>query len=280
MRDEELKSQSDYSLGQKEAAQRVLIEIANLLNDFQDNMLIIGGWVPDLLFPDQGHIGSIDVDILCNHTNLEESSYDNIERILNRSGYIKHPSKFFTFVREVIIDGVSYDVDLDILAGKYGGTPDHKVGKHFQGIKALKVTGGNFAFEVPAIEIIVEAKRPDGARDTGKVKVVSIVPYLVMKTAALGRGKPKDAYDIYFCIKHYYGGIEVLANEFKSYINYELVKNMLEKLKEKFSSPEHAGPVDVVSFLEIYEQEEIEMVKRDTFEHINRLVELLESIAM
>jgi hypothetical protein len=36
-----------------------------------------------------------------------------------------------------------------------------------------------------------------------------------MKVAALGRGKAKDAYDIYFIIKHYHGGINKLANEFE-----------------------------------------------------------------
>ena len=39
-----------------------------------------------------------------------------------------------------------------------------------------------------------------------------LVPFLIMKATALGRGKPKDAYDIYFCIKHYSGGIKELAN--------------------------------------------------------------------
>lgn len=275
MKDSELRSQADYSEGQKEAAQRILIEIANLLNDFQDNMLIIGGWVPDLLFPDLDHIGSIDVDILFNHLNLAESSYENIERILTRNGYRKHPEKFFTFIKTVIIDEISYDVDLDILAGRYGGTPNVKTGKHFQGIKALKATGGNFAFEVPSIRVKVESKRPDGAYDTASINVISIVPYLVMKTAALGRGKPKDAYDIYFCIKNYTGGIKALADEFKDYLEHGLVKGMIEKLSEKFSSPEHSGPVDVASFKEISDDDELDIVKRDAYEQVNSLIELL-----
>lgn len=37
-----------------------------------------------------------------------------------------------------------------------------------------------------------------------------------MKTAAMGRGKEaKDAYDIYFIIKHYIGGVRELAKEFE-----------------------------------------------------------------
>ena len=64
-----------------------------------------------------------------------------------------------------------------------------------QGVKALKATGGNFAFEFEPQEVKVEAKRPDGAVDVAHVNVVAVVPYLVMKTAAMGRGKAKDAYE-------------------------------------------------------------------------------------
>lgn len=42
----------------------------------------------------------------------------------------------------------------------------------------------------------MEAERPDGATDVANVSVVAVVPYIIMKTAAMGRGKAKDAYDI------------------------------------------------------------------------------------
>jgi hypothetical protein len=275
MKDEGLRSQTDYSEGQKEAAYRVLMEIANILNDYRDDILIIGGWVPDLLFPGQAHVGSIDVDILLNHLNLHEYSYMNIERILLKSGYKKHPEKYFTFVREVFIDGQPYVVDLDIMAGMYGGTDKSRRSQHIQGLKALKATGGNFAFEVAPVEIKIDARRPDGAFDACKVRVIAIVPFLIMKISALGRGKPKDAYDIYFCIKHYIGGVKELVKEFHPFLKFGLVKEMLEKLAEKFSSPEHAGPADIVSFLEIHDEDEISMVKRDAYEQIANLIELL-----
>ena len=37
-----------------------------------------------------------------------------------------------------------------------------------------------------------------GSVDVANINVVAVVPYIIMKTAALGRGKAKDAYDIYF----------------------------------------------------------------------------------
>lgn len=278
MKDEELKSQIDYSAGQKEAAHRVIVEIVNILSEYRDDMLIIGGWVPDMLFPGQDHIGSIDVDLLLNHLKLQEQSYENIKRVLLSNGYQEHPEKYFSYVKKVIIDGQEYEVDLDILAGMYGGTNESKGSQHIQGLKALKATGGNFAFEVEANEIEIHAKRPDGADDFCKARVVSIVPFLVMKAAALGRGKTKDAYDIYFCVKHYRGGVVALANEFKPYLKHNLIIEMRAKLKEKFASLNHAGPVDVALFLDLKDPEEQEMKKRDAYEQIAALLGILEKL--
>ena len=70
IRDEDLKQAIDYSEGQKEAAYSVLGEIANLLSSFSENIRIIGGWVPTLLYPDSEHIGSIDVDVLLNQLQI------------------------------------------------------------------------------------------------------------------------------------------------------------------------------------------------------------------
>ena len=53
----------------------------------------------------------------------------------------------------------------------------------------------------------VDIERPGGAIDVANVSVVAVVPNIIMKTAAIGRGKAKDAYDIYFITKHYIGGV-------------------------------------------------------------------------
>lgn len=270
--DEQLKSSIDYSEGQKQAAHRVLIELVNIFNEYEEEIRIVGGWVPDLMFPGEGHIGSVDVDVLINHLTLKDEGYQNMSRLLQKNGYREHPEKYFSFIKTVNVNNIIYDVDVDILAGMYGGTQPKKRSQHVQGIKALKATGGNFAFEFPAQNISVEARRPDGAIDVAHINVVAVVPYIIMKTAAMGRGKAKDAYDIYFIIKHYNGGVKQLANEFKSVSKRELVLEMKNKLAEKFSSAEHAGPKDVSDFLDLEDNEEIEIIKRDSYEQVQALL--------
>lgn len=275
IRDEDLKSSVDYSEGQKEAAHRILVELVNIFQEYEEDIRIIGGWVPDLMFPGEGHIGSVDVDVLINHLTLKDEGYQNMSRILQGNGYKEHPDKYFSFVKTVEIDGIAYDVDVDILAGMYGGTQAKKRSQHVQGVKALKATGGNFAFDFPPQKIRVESKRPDGAMDVANVSVVAVVPYLIMKAAAMGRGKAKDAYDIYFLLKHYHGGVKELAKEFPPSENRKLVLDMKEKMVGKFASSEHAGPKDVVDFLELEDDEEIEMTKRDAYEQVQALLRLI-----
>ena len=174
-----------------------------------------------------------------------------------------------------MVDGISYDVDVDILAGMYGGTQLKRRSQHVQGIKALKATGGNFAFEFPAQKISVEAERPDGAIDVANVSVVAVVPYIIMKTAAMGRGKVKDAYDIYFIIKHYFGGVRELAKEFEPVRGKNIVIEAKVKLAGKFASENHAGPKDVADFMDLEDEESIEMTKRDAYEQVQALLNLI-----
>lgn len=272
---EELQSAIDYSEGQKQAAYSVLGEIVNLFSEFADDLRIIGGWVPSLLFPGSEHIGSIDVDVLLNQVNIKKAeSYLTIKRILLKNGYRRHPEKYFSFVKTVSIQGIDYDVDVDFLSGKYGGDGG-AVSKHVDGIKTLPATGGNFAFEFPANDVSINYTRPDGALDIGHVKVISVIPYLVMKTAALGRGKPKDAYDIYYTINHYADGVRALAEAISPYRDKKLIQEMTQKLNEKFASPEHAGPADIAAFLNITDAEEAARVKQDAFQKVRYIVSKL-----
>ena len=99
IRDEELRQVVDYSEGQKAAAYMILGEIVNLLGDLADNIRLIGGWVPSLLYPESDHIGSIDVDILLNQLQIRKAeSYKTIRRLLEQNGYKRHPEKYFTFM--------------------------------------------------------------------------------------------------------------------------------------------------------------------------------------
>jgi len=139
-----------------------------------------------------------------------------------------------------------------------------------------KAWGCDLAFEMPT-EILIKGVLPDGGEDQTSIRVVSIVPFIIMKAFALGdRLKEKDAYDIYYCLKNYPGGLDELIKRFKPYFHNSLVKEGLNVLLEKFISPEHIGPKFVADFLEIADQEDRSALQRDAYERVAYLVKGLE----
>jgi hypothetical protein len=73
---------------------------------------------------------------------------------------------------------------------------------------------------------------------------------LATKGLALkGRYKEKDAYDIYFVLRHYGGGPEKVAEEVRGFVNESVVTEALEEIREKFRTARSEGPFQVAYFL-------------------------------
>ena len=266
-------TQADYSREQVEAARSVMLELTRLLGEYRNDIVLIGGWVPELLL--SGHVGSIDVDLALNHLNLQEIGYATIEKLLIDRKYRKNTEHPYIFYRTVIIDGEEIEVEVDLLAGEYAGTGKSRRHQNVQDVKARKARGCELAFDL-ASEVTISGCLPDGGKDKVKVRVASMVPFIVMKGMALyDRIKEKDAYDVYFCVKNYPGGVDALVQEFQPHKSHGLVKEALGKIAEKFATAEHVGPVHVVDFLQVVDEDERERLQRDAFERINYLVEKL-----
>jgi len=89
------------------------------------------------------------------------------------------------------------------------------------------------------------------------------------------RLKEKDAWDIYYCIRNYPGGIEQLRKEFRGILQNKLTQEGLRDLAEKFASPDAVGPKHVADFEGISDAEERALVQRDAFERVNALLSQL-----
>ena len=119
-------------------------------------------------------------------------------------------------------------------------------------------------------EISIEGEVPGGGLDRVIIRVAAIVPFFVMKGMALvDRMKEKDAWDIYYCILTYPGGIGTLVQEFEPHKEHSLVQEGLENIASKFSSEKDIGPKFVADFEEADDPEEIDRIKRDAFERVH-----------
>jgi len=268
----------DYTAEAIEAARSVLIELMHLLAEYREHIVVVGGWVPDILLSKEGaaHVGSTDVDLALDHKRLKDEGYRTIRELLLSRGY-EQGQQPFIFERRVMIGSKEVTVEVDFVAGEYEGTgKSHRHQKiEEQGIRPRKARGCDIAFENPKEETI-EGKLPGGAKDSVKVRVASIVPFLVMKGMALDeRLKEKDAWDIYFCVQNYPGGVDALIEEIKPHMRHGLVKEGLGKIGKHFASERHVGPRSVADFEEITDAEERDIRERDAYERVRYLLEKL-----
>ena len=77
-------TKTDYNQIAVNAAYSVLIEIVRVLGEYRDNIVLIGGWVPQFLFQNKGewHTGSIDVDLALDHKRITDEAYKGIHDLL------------------------------------------------------------------------------------------------------------------------------------------------------------------------------------------------------
>jgi hypothetical protein len=265
-------SQSDYSEIAVKAAKSVMIEIMHTLGDFKEHIVLVGGWVPELIIEDKSkpHVGSFDIDLALDHNAFSDDSYETVRRLLEERGYYqKGNSPIYTFYRDVKIEGKEITIQVDLLAGEYAGTSDRHRHQPVQDIKARKARGCDLVFD-KSVRVKIEGNLPEGGKDEVEIKVASILPFLVMKAMALdNRIKEKDAYDIHYCIEQYPGGSESIVSEILPYKENSIVCEALEKIKKHFYTVDHIGPVSVVNFNEIFDPEEREIEQRKVFELVN-----------
>jgi len=251
-----------------------MLELVRLLGEYRDDIVVVGGWVPTLLIPQDKapHVGSIDVDLALNHKSLRGPGYQSIRALLLGRGYRQDEDQPFIFWRTVNAGDKEIAVEVDLLAGEYEGTTSKHRTQDVQDVRARKARGCDLAFEF-ARQIPIEGTLPNGVKDNADIRIAAIIPFLAMKGMAMAnRLKEKDPWDIYYCVRNYPGGTVALAAEFTQSMRHGLVKEGLGNIAEKFASPEHIGPRSVADFEEITDPEERAVLQRDAYERVQDLL--------
>ena len=268
-----------YDYGKKEvnACLSVLVELMTILGEFRDDIVLVGGWIPYFLMEKNRHehVGSLDIDIALDFQKISGDTYKTILQLLKSKGY-EEGKQPFIFYRTIPIEkDRSIPVEVDLLTGEYGGTGSSHRTQSIQDIKARKARGCDLVFKQNCF-LKISANMPDGALNEVSIKIATIIPFLVMKGMCIwDRYKEKDAYDIYFTILHYPGGINELIKTFQSFKSNKLVQEGLGKIKAKFKDINAPGPVWLINFEDIDDEEEKERVKRDAYERVNTFLDTL-----
>jgi hypothetical protein len=274
----EPRQREDYSDRQVEAARRVLVDLGQVLASFADCLVVVGGWTPDLLLPDadEPHVGSIDVDLALDAAKLGGGRYaELLKLLLDTKRYRKGAKNFQLAVDVDLKDGDKpVQVEVEFLAPKEARLT-RKGPKLLGDFRVLQADGCGVAFHAP-VELDLPGRNVRGARNSVRLRVASLADFLVMKAHAIGgRDKPKDTYDLCYCLEQFPGGIEKLAMDWKSRVEERDVARAIEILREKFTSVDAFGPQQLVEFHAAQDAEMQAMHARRAFEVVQQLLSLL-----
>lgn len=115
-----------------------------------------------------------------------------------------------------------------------------------------------------------------GAENSVRLLVVSLSDFIIMKAHAIaGRDKPKDAYDLCYCLDAYPGGIDALGEDWRERRENSLVDQAVRILQEKFETVDHFGPRQLVIFHDAPNTEEEALHARRAYELVQTLLGLL-----
>jgi predicted nucleotidyltransferase len=275
---DEPRHHAEYESRQVAAARRVLVDVGQVLASFRDCLVVVGGWVPDLLISDaeEAHVGSIDVDLALDAEKLNDGRYAELLKLLIDTRRYRAGAKSFQLLTDVDLEDGSppVQVEVEFLAPREVKLEKHKP-KLLPEFRVLQADGCGSAFHDP-VEITLEGHTIRGAENRVRLRVASLPDFIVMKAHALaGRDKPKDAYDICYCLTYFPGGLEKLADAWRHRFEESDVKRALEILQEKFATVEGFGPRQVVEFLDLSDADAKQIQARRAFELVQKFLTLL-----
>ena len=244
----------DYDDRTTAAVRRVLVEMGQILGSFRDKFVVIGGAVPWLLIDqtDMPHVGTVDIDIGLDAEALGDGEYAELVEGLKNHGYEQREERRrFQLVRQIDVGdgGVPVDIVLDFLMPR-----DAKVVKNqpplVDRFAVQRAHGVDLALRFPQ-RVEIQGRMPTGGMNRVTLTVASIPALLAMKGFAINsRLKRKDAYDIYYCIRNYPGGVEALAEACRSVNAVAEGAEGYGYIAAKFETFDSFGPTSVREFVE------------------------------
>jgi hypothetical protein len=195
------------------------------------------------------HVGTTDIDLGLDAAALQNGEYVHLVEALRAKGYDQSTLKKFQLVRTMkATDGNPIQVNIDFLMPREMQIEKNKP-PILDDFAVQRADGADLALRFNQL-VAVRAAMPEGGMNTVEIAVCSIPALLAMKGFALQkRYKQKDAYDIYYCIRNYPGGIDELAMDCRPILELPSGAEGYGYIAAKFDSPDGFGATCVKNFV-------------------------------
>lgn len=256
------------------ASRAVLIEAMGVLGRLHSHLVIIGGWVPELQIPGKGHPGSLDVDLAVDTRSLPPGPYSTIRRCLVDAGY-QQGNMPSVFLRQIPGTSGPFQVKLDLVCAELATAMEPETGLRVQDLMIHPLRGIGIALD-SCDEVRIDGERPDGASDAVVARIATLEAFVCMKAFAMAeRRKPKDAYDVYFCLRH--RNLDQLSTAINLISSQSIVREAIDVLADKFRTINHAGPIDAATVAQEH-GDDYEQSRRGAFELMQLLLERIKNV--
>ncbi len=282
------KRADDYDAQTHELARAGLLHLATVLGDLLDDMLVIGGLVPGLIAPPppddatvEAHVGTRDVDIGLSLALLDDQRYAEIAKRLHRAGFrpdlndVGNPTPWRWVLRA---DG---QMTVDFLMPPTIDAAPGKTQHLGNGFGALATRGLTDAART-RVRVRIDARTLKDERATRDVWVCGPAGFVILKALAFrNRGEGKDAYDLFYVLKHHVDRPEGIAAGLASVrandpAEPEAIEDAVQVLRDDFSVANGTGPKRAGAFLSDGREAD---VAADVVAHVAVLLREIERLA-
>jgi hypothetical protein len=279
-----------YAKDETEISLSMLLEVIDALKEYGADVVVVGGWAPYFLLQKLGskdatrHVGSLDGDLALNFKHIPEDKYETILETLTRLGYVQRTNASgkaipASFVKTIKVGSTPFTMQIDFLAGEYGGTATSHRHQKVQDMLAHKGRGTDLVFDNYYREEI-QGRFPNGSEVRVSICVANEVAVFAMKGVAIGqRTKAKDYYDLYMIAKHLEGGATALGKRLAGFRNNKVILEAANNVRKYFDSPKGLGPTSVADFEGENDTDAREILQRDTFEVMKTVLAEIDNAA-
>ena len=247
----------EYHPQSVELMKRAALHVRTVLGDLYKDVVIVGGLVPSLLVPNppddtMAHPGTMDLDLGLSLGLLEEERYAEVAERLRRAGFAPAKNKDGREIRQtwefdagngrVLVDFLIGPASASSIPGKLQSLEDDFAAFIAEGVplafrdqRTIKLTGRTLKDEAATREAIICGPSA----------------FVAMKAVAFkNRGEPKDAYDLFYVLRHYPHFTEIVDG-YQSLLSgngASCAAAGLATLRQDFRTPDAVGTARAVEF--------------------------------
>ena len=280
----EAKRASDYTPEAYAVASASLLHVATVLGDLFEAAMVVGGLVPSLITPVPDdpavdtHVGTTDVDIALSLAVLDAQRYHAIAERMRRAGFAPDVNERgnATIQRWVLQQAPRACVDF-LIPQASRTDPDQRI-HHLESDFGALVTRGLSDAIRTRLHARLDGRTLDGAWAERDVWVCGPEGFLLLKALAFrNRGEGKDAYDLYYVLKHHDMRAAGIGARFRMLrdrdpIDPDAIDDAIRTLREDFAGIDGVGPTRAANFLATDSDDE---VRADVVAHVVALLRAL-----